>query len=77
MKTRWAILVACCAVMAGCSSPEAVRTRAGGPGGDVGNRPADVIMHEGSDPFWETPVVIPVEHPSLEPARHAQEFGTR
>ncbi len=39
-----------------CESPEATRTRGGGPGGDVGNRDAVVELHEGSRPFYQTPL---------------------
>ena len=65
----WIILAA------GCESPEAVRTRGGGPGGDRGNRAANVKMHEGSQQYWKTPVVIPAESVSLEPARQAQQLS--
>jgi hypothetical protein len=57
----------------GCDSPEASRSRGGGAGADVGNRPATVQMHEGSNQFWRTPDKIPAEGPPLEPARHAQQ----
>ena len=40
---------------AACTSPESTRTRAGGAGGDVGNRRDVVQMHEGSRPFYQTP----------------------
>ena len=69
------MLLAACITLAGCESPEATRTRGGGPGGDTGNRPADVNMHEGSRPYWETPVLIPGESPSLQPARQAQQLS--
>jgi hypothetical protein len=62
---------------AGCGSPEATRTRGGGPGADVGNRPRIVEMHGGSRPFWKTPDRIAVEHPPLEPAQQAERFGRR
>ena len=58
---------------AGCTSPEAARTRGGGPGADVGNRPARVEMHAGSDQFWKTPDRIPAEHVPLGPARQARD----
>jgi hypothetical protein len=67
-----AVLVAAVAVTA-CESPEAARTRGGGPGGDVGNRPQQVKMHEGSQPFWKTPDRITSEHPPLDSARQAQQ----
>jgi hypothetical protein len=44
--------------IAGCSSPEARRARAGGPGADVGNRSADVEIHEGAQPYYKTPVLV-------------------
>lgn len=75
MRLPVATLLAACITLAGCESPEATRTRGGDPGGDTGNRPADVKMHEGSRPYWETPVVIPAESGSLEPARQAQQLS--
>jgi len=48
----WVVLAGLCL---GCTSPEATRTRAGGPGADVGNRGEIVSMHDGSDPYWGTP----------------------
>jgi len=61
--------------LAACASPEVRRSRGEGPGADVGNRPAVVRMHEGSEPFWNTPVRISVKHPPLEPARQADELS--
>ena len=61
--------------LAGCESPEATRTRGGGPGADGGNRPAIVKMHEGSRQYWETPVMIPGESVSLQPANHARQIS--
>ncbi len=58
----------------GCVSPESTRTRGGGPGADPQNRPAQVKMHEGSRPFFETPVVIDDEYPDLEPAQQARQL---
>ena len=63
--------------LAGCSSPEAIRTRGGGPGADIGNRSEVVEMHEGSHPFYETPRLIPAKHPSLAPANQAAELSDR
>ena len=60
---------------AACGSPEASRTRGGGAGADIGNRPKHVEMHRGSNPYWRTPDRIPMDGPSLEPARHAQQFS--
>ena len=68
------VLLGLVLTMVGCHSPEASRTRGGGAGADIGNRPAkSVRMHEGSNQFWRTPDRIPVEGPSLESARHAQQ----
>ena len=75
MRIAFGTLLAACIGVAGCQSPEAVRTRGGGPGADRGNRPAIVKMHEGSRQFWQTPVVIPGESVSLEPARQAQQLS--
>jgi hypothetical protein len=75
MNPRVALLPVLLAAAA-CDSPEASRTRGGGAGADVGNRPAsDVRMHEGSNQFWRTPERIPVQGPSLEAARHAQQLS--
>lgn len=69
------VLLIVCAGVAGCTSPEAGRTRGGGPGADVGNRTETVKMHEGSEPFWKTPDLIVGEHPPLEPARQAEQLS--
>ena len=66
------LLLVCCASAAGCESPESTRTRGGGPGADVGNRPAAVKTLEGSDPYWRTPDRISREHPPLDAARQAR-----
>jgi hypothetical protein len=63
--------------LAACVSPEATRTRGGGPGADVSNRTKVVEMHEGSQPFWETPQVITTKHAPLEAARQAYELSRR
>ena len=68
-------LLALCLAGAACVSPEATRTRGGGPGADVGNRRRVVETHEGSDPFWRTPDRIGGEHPPLEPARQARDLS--
>jgi hypothetical protein len=77
MKLFSVAFLATCTVLAGCASPEARRTRGGGPGADTGNRPRVVKMHEGSQPFWKTPgrIAGASEHPPLEPARQAQEMS--
>ena len=40
-----------------CTSPEAERTRGGGPGADIGNRGSVVRMHGGAPPYYQTPCV--------------------
>jgi hypothetical protein len=42
-----------------CTSPEARRSRGGGPGADVGNRDAVVETHAGSQPYYQTPCRAP------------------
>lgn len=64
-------------VLAACGSPEATRTQGGGPGGDTGNRPEVVRMHEGSRPYHDTPHLMPGPGPALDTASQAREFGQR
>ena len=73
MKVCRVALLVICIAMAGCASPERARRRGGGPGADVGNRSRTVEMHEGSQPFWQTPERISSEHPSLQPALQADQ----
>jgi hypothetical protein len=40
---------------AACTSPEARRERGGGAGADPGNRAPIVHIHEGADPYFDTP----------------------
>lgn len=75
MKIAYVTLFATTLTLSGCESPEAARTRGGSRGGDTGNRPANVKMHEGSRPYWDTPVIIPGESAPLDPARHAQQLS--
>jgi hypothetical protein len=42
-------------VLGACASPEATRVRGGDAGADVGNRDANLQMHEGSVIYAETP----------------------
>ena len=72
--SRLALSLLAALLFAACTSPEATRVRAGGPGADVGNRRDVVHLHEGADPFWKTPR-IGVQGPSLEPARHADRLS--
>ena len=69
------ILIPLVAAIAACDSPEAARTRGGGPGADTGNRQAFVLMHEGSKPFAKTPDLIPGRSGPVEPANHAHELS--
>jgi len=71
------LLTALSFYLVGCASPETTRTRGGGSGADVGNRSKFVEMHEGSQPFWKTPKIIPAKHPSLEPANQADQLSRR
>jgi hypothetical protein len=53
------LLAVLLAALTGCTSPEATRQRAGGPGADVGNRGDSVELHAGADPYWRTPAAMP------------------
>ena len=63
------LLTVLVAALAACTSPEATRQRAGGPGADVGNRGDSVDLHAGADPYWRTPGVMPT--PSTTPVAAA------
>lgn len=54
MRRRLTIL-GVLALLGACVSPEAQRTRGGGPGADIGNRDGQLEMHEGSIIYYETP----------------------
>lgn len=73
MRPLWGTL----ALLLAACSPEATRTQGGGPGGDTGNRPAVVRMHEGSRPYHQTPHLVPATGPALDTASQAREFGRR
>jgi len=75
MRRNLILLLIASAVLAACDSPETMRSRGGGPGADVGNRGKVVEMHEGSQPFWKTPKIIPAKHPPLGPASQADELS--
>ena len=76
MNLAMILLTALLFYLVGCASPETTRMR-GGPGADVGNRGKVVEMHEGSQPFWKTPKIIPAKHPPLDPANQADELSRR
>jgi hypothetical protein len=71
------VLVALLFYLTACVSPETTRTRGGGSGADVGNRTQSVQMHEGSRPFYKTPIMIPAKHPPLNPASQADELSRK
>lgn len=48
-------------LLTACASPEAVRTRGGGPGADVGNRREPAEFHAGAKPYYKSPCVTRVE----------------
>jgi hypothetical protein len=72
-----AVLSLFCIGVGGCSSPESMRTRSGGRGGDVGNRGEVVRMHEGSKPYANTPKLIPAQNPALDSASHADQLSRK
>jgi hypothetical protein len=74
MKRVFGIVLLTCIACA-CGSPETTRTRGGGPGADVRNRPPTVRMHEGSEPFWNTPAKIQHGYAPRESARNAQQLS--
>lgn len=69
--------IAALALLLGCASPEAGRTRGGGPGADVGNRKQVVLMHEGSRPYARTPRLIETEPGPTVAARQADQLSRR
>jgi hypothetical protein len=69
------IFLAVIFLLVGCTSPETIRTRGGGPGADVGNRTTVLRMHEGSDPFAKTPKIIRAQNPALAGARQADQLS--
>lgn len=74
VRRAWSLATAA-VLVAACTSPEATRERGGGPGADPGNRPVQVLMHEGSRQYWQTPVLIPSEAPSLAPSEQARQLS--
>ena len=73
MRRAEFLVLAFAGVVIGCSSPEATRMRAGGPGADVGNRQPVVQIHEGARPYWNTPERLgkDIGMPDLTSAHHA------
>jgi len=59
---RWPLGVTCSLLLlSACASPEAGRTRGGGPGADVRNWGHPVELHAGATPYYETPCVTELE----------------
>jgi hypothetical protein len=75
MKFTRVMLVAALTALAACASPEATRTRGGGPGADGGNRTKVLEMHGGSLPFWKTPQIIESKHAPIGSADQAYELS--
>ena len=74
MNITVTLLLIAFTALSACASPEARRTRGGGPGADVGNRTKVVEMHV---PFWETPQIITTKHAPIETADQAYQLSRR
>jgi hypothetical protein len=62
VPVRLTLLVGLLALgLTACNRPEAMRTRGGGPGADVGNRSPVVEMHQGAQPYFQTPCVTTLD----------------
>ena len=57
-RRRRGAMALCLLLIPACASPEAVRTRGGGPGADVGNRRAQIEFHAGATPYYRTPCAM-------------------
>jgi hypothetical protein len=77
MKFTLTMLLIAFTALSACVSPEATRTRGGGPGADLGNRTKVLEMHEGSLPFWKTPQIITTKHAPIETADQAYQLSRR
>jgi hypothetical protein len=77
MNLTLTMLLIAFTALSACVSPEATRTRGGGPGADLGNRTEVLEMHEGSLPFWETPQIITTKHAPIETADQAYALSRR
>jgi hypothetical protein len=55
--TRATVFTSSLLTLLACTSPEALRTRGGGPGADIGNRGDTVEFHAGANPYHDTPCV--------------------
>jgi hypothetical protein len=54
-QSLWPLSLGLLLLVTACASPEATRTRGGGPGADIGNRKAVVQFHAGADQYFGTP----------------------
>lgn len=77
MRTSVTILFVLFVGLAACTSPEATRTRGGGPGADVENRSQTLLMHEGSRPYAGTPQIITFKHAPIEAASQADRLSRK
>ena len=77
MKRTVTMILIAFAALSACESPEATRTRGGGPGADGGNRTKILEMHGGSLPFWKTPQIIHTKHAPTDTADQAYELSQR
>ena len=60
LQRRLCLILALLALaVTACSSPEASRTRGGGPGGDIGNHSPALNIHGRTDPYYDTPLYGP------------------
>jgi hypothetical protein len=75
MSRRWAVALALVAALGACTSPEATRARAGGPGGDTGNHGHVVEMHEGSQPYWGARRLLSDEVTTPDRSARAEDAG--
>ncbi|OLB49219.1 MAG: hypothetical protein AUI08_08565 [Gemmatimonadetes bacterium 13_2_20CM_2_65_7] len=59
MTARWWVPFLAAGLVACATSPEAGRTRGGGPGADPGNHGAVVQLHAGAKIYYKTPCKTP------------------
>ena len=59
MSARWWVPFLAASLAACATSPEAGRTRGGGPGADPGNHGAVVQLHAGAKIYYKTPCKTP------------------
>ena len=59
MRAWWGIALVAVALAACAASPEASRSRGGGPGADPGNHGTVVQIHAGNKIYYKTPCRTP------------------